>query len=150
MKIVATNRKAKRDYDILETYEAGIELKGTEVKSIRRGKININDSFVREKGGELFLVGAHISPYEQGNIFNHDPLRDRKLLLHKKEILRIITKIREKRLTVIPLKVYFNNKGKVKVEIAVAKGRKLYEKKQKIKERDIEREMQAELKKYRY
>lgn len=150
MKIVATNRKAKRDYDILETYEAGIELKGTEVKSIRRGKININDSFVREKRGELFLVGAHISPYEQGNIFNHDPLRDRKLLLHKKEIHRIITKIREKRLTVIPLKVYFNNKGKVKVEIAVAKGRKVYEKKQKIKERDIEREMQAELKKYRY
>jgi len=150
MKIVATNRKAKRDYEILETYEAGIELKGTEVKSIRNGRININDSFIREKRGELYLVGAHISPYEQGNIFNHDPLRDRKLLLHKKEIHRIITKMKEKRLTVIPLKVYFNKRGKVKVEIAVAKGRKAYEKKQKIKERDIEREMQAELKKWKY
>jgi len=150
MKIVATNRKAKRDYEILETYEAGIELKGTEVKSIRNGRININDSFIREKRGELYLVGAHISPYEQGNIFNHDPLRDRKLLLHKKEIHRIITKMKEKRLTVVPLKVYFNKRGKVKVEIAVAKGRKAYEKKQKIKERDIEREMQAELKKWKY
>ncbi|MCD6454713.1 MAG: SsrA-binding protein SmpB [Candidatus Aminicenantes bacterium] len=150
MKIVATNRKAKRDYEILETYEAGIELKGTEVKSIRNGRININDSFIREKRGELYLVGAHISPYEQGNIFNHDPLRDRKLLLHKKEIHRIITKMKEKRLTVVPLKVYFNKRGKFKVEIAVAKGRKAYEKKQKIKERDIEREMQAELKKWKY
>ncbi len=150
MRIVATNRKAKRDYEILETYEAGIELRGTEVKSIREGRININDSFVRAKDGELFLVGAHISPYHHGTAFNHDPLRQRKLLLHRKEIDRIISKIREKRLTVIPLKVYFNKRGKVKVEIAVARGRKLHEKKQKLKERDIEREMRAELKKWRY
>ncbi len=150
MKIAATNRKAKRDYEILETYEAGIELKGTEVKSIRNGRININDSFVRTKNGELFLVGTYISPYKQGNIFNHDPLRDKKLLLHRREINRIIGKIREKRLTVIPLKIYINNKGKVKVEIAVAKGRKSYEKKQKLKEKDIEREMMAELKKYKF
>ncbi len=150
MRIVATNRKAKRDYEILETYEAGIELRGTEVKSIREGRININDSFVRAKDGELFLVGAHISPYHHGTAFNHDPLRQRKLLLHRKEIHRIISKIRERRLTVIPLKVYFNKRGKVKVEIAVARGRKLHEKKQKLKERDIEREMRAELKKWRY
>ncbi len=150
MKIVATNRKAKRDYEILETYEAGIELRGTEVKSIREGRININDSFVRAKDGELFLIGAHISPYHHGTAFNHDPLRQRKLLLHRKEIDRIISRIREKRLTVIPLKVYFNDRGKVKVEIAVARGRKAYEKKQKLKEKDIEREMKAELKKWRY
>ena len=150
MRVVATNRKAKRDYEILETYEAGIELRGTEVKSIREGRININDSFVRAKDGELFLVGAHISPYHHGTAFNHDPLRQRKLLLHRKEIDRIISRIREKRLTVIPLKVYFNKRGKVKVEIAVARGRKAYEKKQKLKEKDIEREMKAELKKWRY
>ncbi len=150
MRVVATNRKAKRDYEILETYEAGIELRGTEVKSVREGRININDSFVRAKDGELFLVGAHISPYHHGTAFNHDPLRQRKLLLHRKEIDRIISRIREKRLTVIPLKVYFNKRGKVKVEIAVARGRKAYEKKQKLKEKDIEREMKAELKKWRY
>ncbi len=150
MRVVATNRKAKRDYDILETYEAGIELRGTEVKSIREGRININDSFVRAKDGELFLVGAHISPYHHGTAFNHDPLRQRKLLLHRKEIDRIISRIRESRLTVIPLRVYFNKRGKVKVEIAVARGRKAYEKKQKLKEKDIEREMKAELKKWRY
>ena len=150
MRVVATNRKAKRDYEILETYEAGIELRGTEVKSIREGRININDSFVRAKDGELFLVGAHISPYHHGTAFNHDPLRQRKLLLHRKEIDRIISRIRESRLTVIPLRVYFNKRGKVKVEIAVARGRKAYEKKQKLKEKDIEREMKAELKKWRY
>ena len=150
MRVVATNRKAKRDYEILETYEAGIELRGTEVKSIREGRININDSFVRAKDGELFLVGAHISPYHHGTAFNHDPLRQRKLLLHRKEIDRIISRIREKRLTVIPLKVYFNKRGKVKVEIAVARGRKAYEKKQKLKEKEIEMEMKKKKKKWRY
>ncbi len=150
MRVVATNKKAYRDYEILETYEAGIELKGTEVKSVREGRVNLKDSYVRPKDGELFLVNAHISPYEKGNVFNHDPKRDRKLLLHRKEINRIIGRIQERGLTAIPLKMYINKRGLVKVEIALAKGRKLYEKKQKLKEKAIEREAMAELKRYRF
>ncbi len=150
MRVVATNKKAYRDYEILETYEAGIELKGTEVKSVREGRVNLKDSYVRPKDGELFLVNAHISPYEKGNVFNHDPKRDRKLLLHRREINRIIGRIQERGLTAIPLKMYINKRGLVKVEIALAKGRKLYEKKQKLKEKAIEREAMAELKRYRF
>jgi SsrA-binding protein len=150
MRVVATNKKAYRDFEILETYEAGIELKGTEVKSVREGRVNLRDSYVRAKDGELFLVNAHISPYEKGNLFNHDPKRDRKLLLHRREINRIIGRIQERGLTAIPLKMYINKRGLVKVEIALAKGRKLYEKKQKLKEKAIEREAMAELKRYRF
>ena len=150
MRVVATNKKAYRDYEILEIYEAGIELKGTEVKSVREGRVNLKDSYVRPKDGELFLINAHISPYEKGNVFNHDPKRDRKLLLHRREINRIIGRIQERGLTAIPLKMYINKRGLVKVEIALAKGRKLYEKKQKLKEKAIEREAMAELKRYRF
>ena len=150
MRVVATNKKAYRDFQILETYEAGIELKGTEVKSVREGRVNLRDSYVRAKDGELFLVNTHISPYEKGNLFIHDPKRDRKLLLHRREINRIIGRIQERGLTAIPLKMYINKRGLVKVEIALAKGRKLYEKKQKLKEKAIEREAMAELKRYRF
>ncbi len=132
------NRKAHHDYFIKETYEAGIELKGTEIKSIRKGNANINDSYARVKNSEIYLTNMFIGKYEEGNIFNHDERRERKLLLHKKEIIKIENQINLKRLTLIPLKVYFNH-GKVKIELAVCEGKKLYDKREAIKERDIKR-----------
>lgn len=146
MKIVATNKKAFHNYEIVESFEAGICLLGSEVKSIREGRISLKDSYAEVRNGEVFLLQAHISPYEPANRFNHEPLRERKLLLHRQEIKRLIGKIREKGYTLVPTKVLFNDKGKIKLEIALAKGKRAYQKKQAIKERDLDREMRAELK----
>ncbi len=143
-----TNRKARHDYHILETFEAGIALVGTEVKSLREGKGNLKDSFARVENGELFLYNMHISPYEKGNIFNEDPLRTRKLLMHKKEIHRLAGQVKEKGLTLIPLKVYLNERGLIKVELALAKGKALYDKREDIKRRDANREMEKAFKDY--
>lgn len=147
MKIVASNKKAYFNYEIIESLEAGIALLGSEVKSIREGRVSLKDSYAEIKNGEVFLLHMNISPYEQANIFNHDPLRDKKLLLHRREIKRLIGKIREKGYTLIPTKVILNDRGKVKVEVSLARGKRTYEKKRAIKERDIEREVRAELKK---
>lgn len=146
MKIIATNKKAYHNYEIIESFEVGIVLLGSEVKSVREGRISLKDSYAEVRGGEVFLLQAHISPYEPANRFNHEPLRERKLLLHRQEIKRLIGKIREKGYTLVPTKVMFNEKGKVKVEISLAKGKRAYQKKQAIKERDLDREMRAELK----
>ncbi len=146
MKIIAANKKAYHNYEIIESFEAGIGLLGSEVKSVREGRISLKDSYAEVRNGEVFLLQAHISPYEPANRFNHEPLRERKLLLHRQEIKRLIGKIREKGYTLIPTKVMFNEKGKVKVEISLAKGKRAYQKKQAIKERDLDREMRAELK----
>jgi len=147
MKIVASNKKAYFNYEIIESLEAGIALLGSEVKSIREGRISLKDSYAEIKNGEVFLLHMNISPYEQANIFNHEPLRDKKLLLHRQEIKRLIGKIREKGYTLIPTKVILNEKGKVKVEVSLAKGKRTYEKKRAIKERELDREVRAELKK---
>jgi len=143
------NKKAFFDYEILEKYEAGIELKGTEVKSLREGKANLRDSFVRIENDEAYLFNTYIAPYSHGNLFNHEPTRRRKLLLHKKEIKRLLGKSQEKGLTIIPLRIYFNKRGKAKVEIALAKGKKLYDKRETIKRRDLEREAQKAMKQWR-
>ncbi|WP_022847384.1 MULTISPECIES: SsrA-binding protein SmpB [unclassified Desulfurobacterium] len=143
------NKKAFYDYEILEKYEAGIELKGTEVKSLREGKANLRDSFVRIDNNEAYLFNAYIAPYTHGNLFNHEPTRRRKLLLHKREIKRLLGKSQEKGLTIVPLRMYFNKRGKVKVEIALAKGKKLYDKRETIKKREQEREAQKALKYWR-
>lgn len=132
------NRKAKHDYFIINEYEAGISLFGTEIKSIKKGSANISDSFGKVKNGEIFLLNMYIAPYEEGNIFNHEERRDRKLLLHKKEILKINEQVTLKRYTIIPLKLYFKN-GKVKILIGVCQGKKLYDKRQSIKEKEIKR-----------
>ena len=132
------NRKANHDYFIKSTYEAGIELKGTEIKSIRKGNTNINDSYGRIKDNEIFLINMYIGTYEEGNIFNHDERRERKLLLHKNEIIRIANEVETKRYTLIPLKIYFK-KGRVKIELGVCQGKKLYDKRESIKERDLKR-----------
>lgn len=142
--MVTENRRARHDYFIEETIEAGIVLQGTEVKSIRLGKVNIKDSFARVENGEVFLYGMHISPYEQGNRFNHDPLRPRKLLLHKREIRRLIGKTREDGYTLVPTKLYFSN-GKCKVELGIAKGKKLYDKREAAAKRDATRRAQQAL-----
>lgn len=146
VKDIATNRKARHDFFIEETYEAGIALKGTEVKSIRAGKINLKDSYALIENGELLLYNMHISPYEKGNRFNHDPTRTRKLLMHKREIMRLFGYVREKGYSLVPLRVYINEKGLVKVEIALAKGKKLYDKRKEIAKRDAERQMEKALK----
>ena len=145
---LVTNRKARHDYHVLETYEAGIALAGTEVKSLRQGKGNLKDSFGRVEGGELFLYGMHVSPYEKGNIFNKDPVRPRKLLMKKREILRLFGLVQEKGLTLIPLKLYLNERGLVKVELALAKGKALYDKREDIKRREAGREMERAFKEY--
>lgn len=145
IRIVATNRKAYHDYFILDTYEAGLALTGTEVKSLREGRLNLKDSYVGVKSGEAILLGAHISPYSHGNRENHDPERDRRLLLHKREILRLVGKVQEKGLTVIPLRVYFRA-GRAKIEIAVAKGKALYDKRESKKKEENRREMESALK----
>jgi SsrA-binding protein len=146
MKIVASNKKAYHNYEIIESLEAGIALLGSEVKSIREGRVSLKDSYAEIRNGEVFLLHMNISPYEQANIFNHDPLREKKLLLHRQQIKRLIGKIREKSYTLVPTKVMFNEKGRVKVEISLAKGKRAYEKKRAIKERELDREVRAALK----
>lgn len=145
MKIVTENRKARHDYHILETFEAGIALKGTEVKSMRAGKANLKESFAIIENGELYIYGMHISPYEQGNIFNSDPLRQRKLLMHKREIKRLFAKTKEQGLTLVPLKAYFKE-DKIKLELALAKGKKLYDKRDADAERTAKREIDRVMK----
>ena len=141
IKVVAENRKARHDYHIHETYEAGIALTGTEVKSLRAGKANLKDSYAHVENGEMMISQMHISPYEQGNIFNHDPMRKRKLLMHKKEILKLFGKTREKGYSLVPLKLYFT-RGKAKLQIALATGKKNYDKRQDIAARDAKRDME--------
>jgi SsrA-binding protein len=143
-KIICRNKRARFDYEIIESMEAGMSLKGTEVKSLRDGKANLKDSYARIKENEVYLIDSHISPYSHGNIQNHDPLRDRKLLLHRKEIRRLIGKVREKGLTMVPLSLYFKN-GKVKVDLALVKGKRLYDKKEAIKRRDEKRDLEREM-----
>jgi len=149
MRVIAKNKKAYFNYEHIETLEAGISLLGSEVKSIREGKISLKESYAEIKEGEVFLINCHVSPYNPANIFNHDPLREKKLLLHRREIKRLIGKIKEKGLTLVPVKVLLNDKGKVKVEIALAKGKRVYQKRDAIRQRDQDREMRAELKRYR-
>ena len=144
-RLIANNKKAYHDYFIEETYEAGITLHGTEVKSLRMGKCSIKESFVRIENEEVYIYGMHISPYEKGNIFNRDPLRVKKLLLHKSEIRKMKGKIAEKGYTLVPLKVYFN-RSLVKVEIGLAKGKKLYDKRQDIAKKDQRREAERDFK----
>ncbi|MCD6193647.1 MAG: SsrA-binding protein SmpB [Candidatus Aminicenantes bacterium] len=149
MRVIATNKKALFNYEILETYEAGVVLTGSEVKSIREGRVSLKESYAEIKDGEVFLVNCHISPYPAANIFNHEPKRRRKLLLHKREIKRLLGRTTEKGFTLVPTKLYLNDRGIVKVELALAKGKKAYQKREAIRERDREREMRAELKKWR-
>ncbi len=145
MQLVCQNRKAYHDYSIEETVEAGMSLVGTEVKSLREGKANLKDSYVLVKDSEAFLFNCHISPYSHGNIMNHDPLRNRKLLLHKKEIIRLQGKIAQKGYTLIPLKIYFKG-GRAKVEVGLAKGKREFEKRESIKEREANREIEKAMK----
>ena len=144
-KLIANNKKAYHDYFILEKYEAGLVLHGTEVKSLRMGKCSIKEAFIRVEDGEMYIYGMHISPYEKGNIFNKDPLRVRKLLLHKYEIRKLIGKMNQKGYTLVPLSVYFKG-SLIKVEIALAKGKKLYDKRQDIAKKDMRREAEREFK----
>ena len=144
-KLIANNKKAYHDFFIDETYECGIALHGTEVKSMRMGKWSIKEAFVRIEDGEVFVYGMHVSPYEKGNIFNKDPLRVKKLLLHKYEINKLLGKIKEKGYTLVPLQVYFKD-GKVKVEIGLARGKKLYDKREAIAKKDQRREAEKEFK----
>jgi SsrA-binding protein len=140
-KLICQNKKAWHNYFIEDKYEAGIALLGTEVKSLRDGRANLGDSYGKIKNGEVFLVDAHISPYSFGNRFNHDPLRPRKLLLHKKEIRRLIGKVQERGFTLIPLRLYFSD-GKAKIELGLAKGKKLFDKRETLKRKTMEREME--------
>ena len=144
-KLIANNKKAYHDYFILEKYEAGIVLHGTEVKSLRMGQCSIKEAFIRIENGEMFIYGMHVSPYEKGNIFNKDPLRVKKLMLHKAEINKLIGKTKEKGMAIVPLKVYFKG-SLVKVEIGLAKGKKLYDKRQDIAKKDQQREASRDFK----
>ena len=146
--VIVTNKKAVYDYFILSKYEAGIVLQGSEIKSIRNHAVNLKDSYVVIKNQEVFILNMHIAEYSHGNLFNHDPFRTRKLLLHKKEILKMQLKIKQEGFTLIPTKLYFNEKGKVKVEIALAKGKKLYDKREAIKQREQKRELQKNYKQF--
>jgi len=141
IKVIAENRRARHDYHILDSFEAGIALTGTEVKSLRAGRVNLRDSYGFIKDGELFLENAHISPYEQGNRYNADPLRSRKLLMHKRQIQRLFGQVKQEGLTLIPLKLYFT-RGKVKVDLALCKGKRLYDKREATATRDAKREME--------
>lgn len=145
-RVVATNRKARHEYHILERFEAGIVLKGTEVKSLRQGKANLSDAYGVVEDGEIFLKNAHISPYEMGNRWNLPERRDRKLLLQKREIKRLIGGVTRKGFTIVPLRVYFNEKGLAKVEIALARGKKTYDKREDIRRRDLDRDDRREQK----
>ena len=145
IRLIANNKKAYHDYFIEDTYEAGIELAGTEVKSMRMGKCSIKEAFVRIENGQVYIYGMHISPYEKGNIFNKDPLRQRKLLMHRREIDKLLSKIKEKGFTLVPLQVYFKG-SLVKVEIGLARGKKLYDKRDDIAKKDAKREMERSFK----
>ena len=147
IKIIANNRKARHEYQIFEEIEAGIVLVGTEVKSIREGRVNLKDSYADIKNGELFLRQLHISPYKHAYYDNHDALRSRKLLLHRREINKLIVKTKERGFTIVPLKIYFKN-GKIKVQLGLARGKKLYDKRNTIKSRDMQRDMDRERKNY--
>jgi SsrA-binding protein len=145
IKIIVDNRRARHEYHILRRLETGIVLTGTQVKSIRQGHLSLGEAYVTVRGGELYLIGAHISPYEQGNRFNPDPTRDRKLLAHEHEIRKLEADVAQKGMTLVPLKAYFRN-GRVKLEIGVARGKKLYDKRQAIRDRSVERDMRRRLK----
>lgn len=147
MKIAAVNKAVSHDYIILETFEAGLALLGSEVKSVRGGRISLKESFAEVRNGEVFLVKCHISPYEAANIFNHEPLRERKLLLHRREIRRLTGKTQERGLTLVPTKVLINDRGRIKIELALVRGKRQYEKREAIKKRDTDREIRAEIKK---
>lgn len=146
-KLIASNKKAFHEYFLLEDYEAGIALSGTEVKSLRQGKCSIKEAFVKVENGEIFVCQMHIPPYEQGNIFNKDPLRQRKLLMHKYEIGKLAGKVAEKGVTIVPVEVYFKG-GRVKLKVSLAKGKKLYDKRQTLKEKDTKRDMDRAIKNY--
>ena len=143
-RIITQNKKARHDYHILDTYEAGIVLTGTEIKSIRQGKVNLQEAYAKVGKDGVVIHGMHISPYDHGNIFNVDPLRPRRLLLHKREILKIKAQIKEKGLTLVPLSLYINEDGRAKMELAVARGKKLYDKREDIAARDAKRNMDRE------
>ena len=143
--VIAKNKKAYHDYFVLETYEAGIELYGTEIKSIRKGRVNLKDSFCSVDDGEMFALGMHISPYEQGNIFNRNPLRKKRLLLHKREIMKLFGQSREKGLSIVPLELYIKN-GRAKLEIGLCKGKKLHDKRDVAAARDAQRTIERALK----
>jgi len=145
IKLVAENRRARHDFHLLDRYEAGVVLSGTEVKSLREGRASLQRSFADVRGGELFLVGAHIPEYAQGNLANHDPDRDRKLLLHRREIATLIGKVQERGLTLVPTRVYFKN-GRVKVEIALARGKEVRDKRRDLADRDAKRQIERALK----
>ena len=145
IKIACENRKARHDYFIHEVFEAGIELRGTEVKSLRAGKSNLKDSYAEVKNGEVVVQHWHVSPYDHGNIFNHDPLRPRKLLLHKREIVKLFSKTREKGFTLVPLKIYFK-RGRAKMELALASGKHTYDKREDLKAKAARREVERDLK----
>ncbi|CBK39795.1 SsrA-binding protein [Nitrospira defluvii] len=145
-KVVATNRKAYHDYFIEEKFEAGVILRGTEVKSLREGRVNLQDSYASVDDGEVYLQHCHISPYSHGNLMNHDPLRKRKLLLHRKEINKLIGKTQLKGLTLVPLRIYFSKRGHAKVELALAKGKKQYDRRESIKAREAGREVERAIK----
>ena len=144
-KQIAHNRRARHDYHVLERFEAGLALQGTEVKSLRAGHVTLKDSYAEVQEGEIFLVGVHISPYEQGNIYNHEPERRRKLLMHKREIVRLGAQVAQKGLTLIPLRVYFS-RGKAKVEIGLCRGKNTVDKRAVMRERDVRREMDRAIK----
>ena len=145
IKVVATNKQAYHNYNIIDTYEAGLVLQGSEVKSIREGQVNLKDSFVRIDNGEAFVLNMYVAPYKPASKLQHDPYRKRKLLLHKREILKLMGKVQEKGYTIVPTKLYFKN-GKAKLEIALAKGKAKHEKRQAIKERDLKRELSKKYK----
>lgn len=147
MKVIANNKKARHEYFVDEVYEAGLVLTGTEIKSIRNGKVSIKEAYAKIINGEALILGMNISPYEQGNRFNVDPLRPRKLLLHRREINKLIGKLKVGGVTLIPLRIYLNDRGKAKIEIAVARGKKLYDKRDSIAKRDTDRKMQRAMKK---
>lgn len=147
-KLLANNKKARYDYFIEEVYEAGLVLTGTEIKSMRQGKVNLKESYAKIDNGEVIIYNMHISPYEQGNRYNVDPIRPRKLLLHKQEIRKLIGYTTQKGLTLVPLKVYLNERGLVKLEIAVARGKKLFDKRDDIAKKDADRRMEKQMKKH--
>lgn len=145
LQVVARNKKAYHDYFVLDTYEAGIELYGTEIKSIRNGRVNLKDSFCSVDSGEMFVIGMHISPYEQGNIFNRNPLRKKKLLLHKKEIMKLFGQSQQQGLSIIPLELYIK-KGRAKLQIGLCKGKKLHDKRETAAKKDAQRTIEREFK----
>lgn len=146
MKNLSVNKSVSHDYLVLETFEAGLALVGSEVKSVRAGRISLKESYAEVRGDEVFLVKCHISPYEAANVFNHEPLRDRKLLLHRREIKRLAGKTQERGLTVVPTRVYVGDRGRIKLEIALVRGKREHEKRETIKKRDADREIRAALK----